>query len=539
MKKITKYRAYSTILSAAISLAGCSSKTVEFVDNQNGEVHNLDNKIEVESSKVNVNTNENRSAQDSYVTVTYDEDFNYFEIIGENQKRNKFDKLSKDFYQQLNKMMHEKDITSIALCNLDDTFDFARINTANIKEITFKNCNGNIDLKDNDFSQMQEICLDDCKGSFYGIDATKKHYRNIYLFNTNFDVIKDYILGNYMKSLYWTEDGTKKRNLKSFLEFLLENNISIDLLSINELNSQEYEGITTEEFDLLSKLNIKFLYIEDEGFQSTVNLDLTLNKNIQTLYLESYYRTEEYEIIHSELGNIRIRTNNKNFHCNFSNADITKNTHFSLPNSTWLGLDNLECKDISAFNELSNVEYLYFQENLGKGLMADDDEGSITYCRDSSIKFFDGITNEEVKTFRDYNEFLSYLKMCNKLKNVQEKLNISEEYYKYQETPIIGDIVNLKNENTPIYESRNSNNSTTSYYGTSELRCICSIVLTKDNYEIEVDNMDDYELFTELGFAVKRYNLVNQYSLNKDDSLTTEMYCDKDGVQLVHIPFNR
>lgn len=539
MKKIAKYRAYSTILSAAISLAGCSSKTVEFVDNQNGEVHNLDNKIEVESSKVNVNTNENRSAQDSYVTVTYDEDFNYFEIIGENQKRNKFDKLSKDFYQQLNKMMHEKDITSIALCNLDDTFDFARINTANIKEITFKNCNGNIDLKDNDFSQMQEICLDDCKGSFYGIDATKKHYRNIYLFNTNFDVIKDYILGNYMKSLYWTEDGTKKRNLKSFLEFLLENNISIDLLSINELNSQEYEGITTEEFDLLSKLNIKFLYIEDEGFQNTVNLDLTLNKNIQTLYLESYYRTEEYEIIHSELGNIRIRTNNKNFHCNFSNADITKNTHFSLPNSTWLGLDNLECKDISAFNELSNVEYLYFQEDLGKGLMADDDEGSITYCRDLSIKFFDAITNEEVKTFRDYNEFLSYLKMCNKLKNVQEKLNISEEYYKYQETPIIGDIVNLKNENTPIYESRNSNNSTTSYYGTSELRCICSIVLTKDNYEIEVDNMDDYELFTELGFAVKRYNLVNQYSLNKDDSLTTEMYCDKDGVQLVHIPFNR
>lgn len=534
MKKKIKYRVYSTILSTVISLASCSNKTAEIVNGQNIEVYDLKNEIGEEDLESNVNTNENKSAQDFYVTVTYDEEFNELEIVGENQKHNQFDKLSKDFYQQLNKIIQEKDITNIYLCNLDDTFDFARINTSNIKEIKFKNCKGNINLKDNDFSQMYEIHFSDCEGSFNGIDT-----EIISLFNTNFNVIENYLLESDMKEtlFYWTEDGTKSRNLKSFLKFLLDNNINIGKLSIDEMNSQEYDGITEEEFDLLSKLNVRDLYIEDEGFKNTINLDLSLNKSIQNLYFESYYRTDENEIINSKLGNIRIKTNSKKFNCNFSKADITKNTHFSLPNSTWLSLENLECKDISAFNELSNVEFLWFKEYLGKGLMADT-EGSITYCRDSSFKFFDAITNEEEKVFREYNEFLNYLKICNKLKNIQEKLDISEEYERDQEIISIGDIVNLKNENTPIYESRDSNNSTTSYYGTSELRCICSIVLAKDNYEIEVDNMDDYELFTELGFIVKRYNLINQYSLNKDGSLTTELYCNKDGVQLVRTPFN-
>ena len=129
--------------------------------------------------------------------------------------------------------------------------------------------------------------------------------------------------------------------------------------------------------------------------------------------------------------------------------------------------------------------------------------------------------------------------MCKGLEKIQKTLNISrEEENKYENIISIGDIVNLKEEDTPIYTEVDSNRPTTSYYETSELRCIRSISLAKDEKEIEIDNMEDYETFTKLGFVVKKYNLVNQYSLNADGSLTTEAYCDKGGVQLVYTPFH-
>lgn len=551
MKKMVKYRACSTLLAAAISLTGCSQQVHKSANNQENKtycsgvlleeeepkVDNIGNEIGKENSEMNMEDCE--FLQNPYVDVIYDESFDSITIIGKNTKHHQFDQISDECYQQFNRIIQKDNITSLYFWNLDDTFDFSKIDFSNVTELGFENCSGLIDLKENDLSKLKETSFSNCTGTFDGIDTTKK-YDILQFFNTPLKIVKPYILGCDLSEtqIYWVEDGKKNKNLKSFLECLAENNINMELLSINERNNQDYNGMTAEEFDLLSKLKIKSINVEDEGVKNRLNLDLTLNKSIQDFSLKAYYKPEGKDIIHSELGNIKIRTNNKQFYCNFSYTDITKNTHFSLPNSTWISLDNLECWDISAFDDLSNVSYLWFMEDLGAGLEANID-GAVVYCKDSSHKFIDVYTNETLEPFREYSKFLKYLKMCNRLEKVQTKLNISsKEDSKYEDVISIGDVVNLKDEDTPIYTAPNSNKPTTSYYGTSELRCIRSIALAKDDYEIEVDNMEDYESFTKLGFAVKKYNLVNQYSLNVDGTLTTEAYSDKGGVQLVYTPFN-
>lgn len=132
---------------------------------------------------------------------------------------------------------------------------------------------------------------------------------------------------------------------------------------------------------------------------------------------------------------------------------------------------------------------------------------------------------------------VEYLQMCNNLLEVREKLNISsEEDQQYANIPSIGDYVNLVDEDSPIYEDIYSvdrqENATTSLYGTGEIRCIQSIIMSNQEMVTEVDNMDDYELFKNIGFEVKGYNLVNQFSLAEDDSLTTEFRCEKDAIKL-------
>lgn len=544
MRKITKYRAYSALLATAISLTGCSSQSQKFENSQEKIVYCSEEPLEKEKTKVDITQNNqnpkadkenSKSSQNPYINVLYEESFDTIAIIGKKKKHHQFNQLSDEFYQKLNSILKEKNITNLYFKNLDNTFNLSKIDFSNITELEFDTYSGIIDLKENDLSDLEEVSFSNCTGTFDGIDAPILQFSN-----TPLKFIKPYILKHDTSKtkIYWSEDGKKKRNLKALLECLVENNINIEQLDIYEGNSQDYNGMTKEEFDLLSKLKVKYIDISDEGVKKPLHLDLTLNKSIRQFSIRSYHRSKGKDSKYGELGNIKIRTNNKQFDCNFSYMDITENTHFSLPDSTWISFSSLECRDISAFDELSNVSYLWLKEDLGLGFEADNN-GAIAYCKDSSHKFVNIYTNEIVEPFREYNEFLNYLKMCKQLENVKEKLNISKkEDNKYENIISIGDVVNLKKEDTPVYRALDSNKSTTSYYGTSELRCIRSISLAKGEQQIEVDNMKDYEVFTKLGFAVEKYNLVNQYSLNADGSLNTECYCNKGGVQLVYTPFH-
>lgn len=135
-------------------------------------------------------------------------------------------------------------------------------------------------------------------------------------------------------------------------------------------------------------------------------------------------------------------------------------------------------------------------------------------------------------------EELEYLEMRENLLKVREKLNISsEEDLKYANVLSIGDAVNLVDESVPIYKDIYSvysgENATTSYYGQSEARYIEVIIMTDENLVIEVDNMNDYEMYLRDGFVVIGYNLVNQYSLDEFGNLTKELRCEEDGIKLI------
>ena len=150
------------------------------------------------------------------------------------------------------------------------------------------------------------------------------------------------------------------------------------------------------------------------------------------------------------------------------------------------------------------------------------------------------------QTYQEYELFLSesgkeeleYSEMRENLLKVKEKLNISpEEDLKYASVLSIGDAMNLVDESVPIYKDIYSvysrENATTSYYGQSEARYIEVIIMTDENLVIEVDNMNDYEMYLHDGFVVIGYGLVNQYSLDENGNLTKELCCEEDGIKLI------
>ena len=128
--------------------------------------------------------------------------------------------------------------------------------------------------------------------------------------------------------------------------------------------------------------------------------------------------------------------------------------------------------------------------------------------------------------------------MRENLLKVKEKIQISsEEDLKYANVLSIGDAVNLVDESVPIYKDIYSvysgENATTSYYGQSEVRYIESIIMAEENLVIEVDNMNDYEMYLCDDFVIIGYNLVNQYSLAEFGNLESEFRCNKNDIRLI------
>ncbi len=103
------------------------------------------------------------------------------------------------------------------------------------------------------------------------------------------------------------------------------------------------------------------------------------------------------------------------------------------------------------------------------------------------------------------------------------------------------DIVNLNSEDAIVFENKkdlqNQENGKSSYYGTSELRCVSSLHMTNGEKNVEVYNMDDYEYYIDEGFVVTGSDLVNQYSLCSNGELTPEGCYKNTSLQLVLVPF--
>jgi len=118
-----------------------------------------------------------------------------------------------------------------------------------------------------------------------------------------------------------------------------------------------------------------------------------------------------------------------------------------------------------------------------------------------------------------------------KLVELHSKIILTPTYNKYPNTIEIGDVVNLIDEDQTIYNDIYMEDAMHSYYGCSEVRIILEIIMEKDGIIANINNMDDYEILVSLGYQIKGYTLGNQFSLNEDGNITTELRCKKDSVK--------
>ncbi len=427
------------------------------------------------------------------------------------------------FYECFNLLIQKGNITRFSFNELDNQFDFSKIDFSQIKGISLTNCYGTITFPENTFLTIENISFENCLGRFEGIDYTKK-YNVLKFYNTSFEIAEPFLLhGDISETqITWSENNEKSKELKRFLNCLIENNISLEWLSINEEKKENNQGITQEDFTLISQLNARYIGIQGDGFTNPVHLELFLNKKIQEIHFSLYGMDSK----NGELGTININTDTEEFYCIFTDMNITQNTSFSLPDSSRISLQSFDCSDISAFHDLSNVTYLSILEDSGPGPQADLSD-LILYCKDPQPRDYEVFFLTEKEVFTNYNKMLIYLynrrKMFIELLKVQKQLNISsEEENRYQKTFSIGDIVIVISDDAFLYSDIYSSKKLSPYYGKLTLRCISAIILEKNGQKIKVDNMEDYEYYKSEGFKEIRYQLVNPYSLNKDGSLTVE-----------------
>ncbi len=542
MKKISKYTTLGALsLATALSLASCkeqpSKKEAVSLLEENYLTDEIKESIEVSLENRQDLESYAKSLSNELVNVSYHgQSSKELMIIGRETEGNK--KLSDLFYKQLNLVIKEGNVQELNFLFLDNTFDFSKIDFSNIENLSIDKFNGSFDSRKGNFSNLKRLVLQNIDGEF-DCSAFNQQLEDIRFSNNNLDIAKKILSSCDVSNakFHWIDNQyEEKSNLKELLKFLVDNNIGIKSFNVYQRDKKNYRGITSEEFSLLSKLNTNSIKIDAAGFKNPINLDLTLNEKISSFSLSAYDKDSDFDKTNGKLGNIKIKSNNEQLYLNFTHTDIIADTSFSFPNNSYVSLLSLNCSDISAFSDLSNVEYLCFKENLGHGPEANL-EGAIRYC--SNLEHFKLYEDE---FYREYNSLLKNLEGYFKLKKVKEKLNVSSnEEILYMTTPSIGDFVNLVSDDENIYRNNqdleNNQNGQTSLYGTSIFRCIRSIIMAKEDIVIEVDNMENYELFLNMGYVVTGYNLVNQYSLNEDGTLTDEFTCKNEDIKLVRTPF--
>lgn len=473
------------------------------------------------------------------IKIYYNDSFNSLWIYPKREIE-KPKEVREEFYQKINLLIKVLDIKDLFIGDLENQIDFSKIDFSNIRELKFDNFNGTFDSTKVNVSNVEKLHFSECNGQFNYSGFSKK-IDQLYLSNTSLDMTKEIFSACKVRYFYWGEKIENTGNLKALLEYFIENNVHVDTFSLNQWNKKNYNGITKEEFNLLGKTAISSLYIYADGFKEPLDLDITLNETISNFYINAYntYRDENNNRVNGELGNIKIKSDNEKLNLDFSYADITENTHFSIPDTSWISLGQLNCTDISAFKDLENVTYLGFKEDNGPGPEGDI-RGEIRYCSDPSIEFYDAFSfNKKIDIYRDYDKLLKKLEYFFKLKELKARLEVSpNEYYDYYYEASIGDYATLINDDVEVYKSledlSNKQNPVSSYFGTSEDRCISSICLKNSENKVSVNNMEDYEYYLSKGYEVIGYTYINLYATTIEER---EFFVPVESVKLIHTPF--
>lgn len=429
--------------------------------------------------------------------------------------------LSEEFYTNLNILLENTDITRLYFRNVDDRFDFSKVNLSNIEDLA-------LDIENYEGTLPESI-----------FDQT---FSELYFHNASLEVATELMKNCVSKDAWvvWDEKIEKQSNFKELLEFLTEEKVEFRSFSVWQINEQDYLGITKEELELLGELQVSSIDVTVDGINEPLNVDIELNKKIEDFDLFPYQNY--YDGINGELGNVKIRSSNEKLTCWFCHIDITKNTRFSLPDSITVKSSDLSIKDTTAIRGLRNVQNLFLGEFSYTPGISPEDIGCIEYNKDEYNKDDGPFGNRTIGQYTNFQEMLTYLESYVQLLKVREMLEVSpNEGSRYKDILSIGDIVNLNSEDAIVFENKkdlqNQENGKSSYYGTSELRCVSSLHMTNGEKNVEVYNMDDYEYYIDEGFVVTGSDLVNQYSLCSNGELTPEGCYKNTSLQLVLVPF--
>lgn len=297
-------------------------------------------------------------------------------------------------------------VSELSFSNFSEWFDFSKVDFSNVSKLSFSNLNGSYDFSKLEFCNTTSLTFKNCNGVIDFPNTTQK-YEDIVFYDTSLKIATN-VLSNCDVSeafVRWDEVEESTGSLKPLLEYLVAKDVSTRTFYVQR-DCKDYTGITEEEFTLLSQVNTTDLHITASGFQEPLNLDLTLHKNIRNFSLNAYHASDvmngKLETTNGELGTIKIDSNHE-ISCYFSDADITSNTSFSLPEFSSIKLVSLDCRDTSAFRDLRNIQYLYFNE---VPLMdCDEDYDVIIYSSDINYD----PPQEVVECYHNYDEVLEEL----------------------------------------------------------------------------------------------------------------------------------
>ncbi len=512
MKNKNTYRAL--LLVAGLSLANLKGQPVLAKDNSvASELETEEDRKEIREKWKNFAS---EMSQNESMNVDYSGDYNlclYNKYHYEGKKE-----LSEEFYENLNTLLENNAITRIYFKNVDNRFDFSKVNLSHVENLALELVEYEETLPESIFAQK---------------------FSELYFYDVSTDVAKELLLNCSTKDtvVYWQEHIENQGNLKILLEFLTKERIEMGTFHVWQINEQNYSGITEEEVKLLGKVQSSSISVDVDGLEQPFNMNIALNEKIENFRIALYKNF--YDDVNGELGNVKITSSNENLTCVFSHVDVTKNTHFSIPNSISVELKRLNIKDIAAICSLKNVQNLFLGSYYIPG-MAPEYLGHVEYKKDGD--FFSDPVAHVIGQYTDFQQMLSYLDSCIQLLKVRENLEVSTHRYSYYGTTLeIGDIVNLNSENAVVFENgkdlQNQENGLPSYYGTTELRCISSFYLVKGEETVEVYNMEDYKYYIDEGFVVTGYDLVNQYSLNSDGTIIPEGCYDEKSIHSEFVPF--
>ncbi len=320
-----------------------------------------------------------------------------------------------------------------------------------------------------------------------------------------------------LKDLTWGENIENESNLKQLLDYLIKQEVTLENLNLNLKNEKNYKGITEEEFQLLSQIKAKNIIVFSEGYEQPIHLDLTLNETISNIYLRLLNKegTTLTDNINSELGTIKIQSLNNQLLVHLIGGNITEKTHFSFPDFARVNLFHLQCSSVSAIKELNNIEYL----SLGNHTpwQGPKRTGYITYSKKEI-----GGNEGRIAYFSDFNEMMAYLENYETLLKIRENLNVSpKEELLYVNTISIGDIINVEPD-TGLYNY-----------------CVSSISLINGDAFVEVDNMEEYELYLKKGYRVYGYSVMNGQEIPKMEEEQDEKEYVRKKIKFANVPFKQ